>query len=98
MTVLRPIIHYPALSVLIVRRDLSPSHALAREFVGNHRARSDALYPQQLLHQADSRFCTAAALNQDIEHGAVLVRGSQKNYCFSPPRLIATSCLAATAR
>lgn len=78
MTVLRPIIQYPALSVLTVRHDLSPGHASARKLVGSHHARSDALCPQQLLHQADSRFCTAVALNQDIEHGAVLVRGSQK--------------------
>src|SRR5215207_4760045 len=55
--------------------DLSFCGSVACEFVGDHHPRRDALLLEQLSQQAFGRLCIAAALNQDVEHGSVLVDG-----------------------
>src|SRR4051812_10208110 len=64
------------LPMLNTRYDLSFGRAVAREFVGDHHARCDALLLEQLPQQALGSLCIPAALNQDIEHGSVLVNGA----------------------
>src|SRR5215213_7076186 len=64
------------LPMLDTRYDLSFGRAVAREFVGDHHARSDALLPEQLAQQPVGCFCIAAALNQNVEHNPMLVHHS----------------------
>src|SRR3954471_8553948 len=53
--------------------DLSLGRTVAREFVGDHHARCDALLLEQLTQQPLGCFGIAAALNQNVEHDAVLI-------------------------
>jgi hypothetical protein len=64
------------LAMFDTRHDLSLCGTGAREFVGDHHARCGTLLLQQLPHQALGCFCVTPALNQDVEHGSVLVNGS----------------------
>lgn len=75
MAVLGSVIQPSMLAMFDSRHDLSPCGTVAREFVGDHHARCDALLLQQLTQQAFGCFGIAPALNQDIEHGSVLVYG-----------------------
>src|SRR5215213_4315390 len=49
---------------------------VAREFVGDHHARCDALLLEQLTQQPLGGLRVAAALNQNVEHDAVLIDGA----------------------
>ena len=53
------------LPMLDAGHDLSPGRAVAREFVGDHHARCDALLLEQLAQQPLGRLGIAPALNQD---------------------------------
>jgi hypothetical protein len=75
MTVLGSIVRTTMLSVLDTRHDLSLGRAVARELIGDHHARSSALLLEQLAQQAFGCCGIAAALDQDVEHGSVLVDG-----------------------
>ena len=50
--------------------------SIAGEFVRDHHARCHALLLEQLAQQALGGFRIAAALNQDVEHDAMLVDGA----------------------
>ena len=58
------------------RHDLSFCGTVAREFVGDHHARCDALLLEQLAQQPLGCFGIAAALNQNVERNPMLVHRS----------------------
>ena len=76
MAVFRSIVQALMLPMLDTGHDLSFCGTVAREFVRDHHPRRDALLPEQLSQQAFGRLCIAAALDQDVEHDAVLIDGS----------------------
>lgn len=76
MAVLGSIIQPSMLAMLDAGHDRSLGRAVAREFVGDHHARCYALLLEQLPQQALGSLCIPAALDQDIEHGSVLVDGA----------------------
>ena len=70
---LRPVVKVAALAVLDPRQDLPLGRGVAAQLV-RHDHPGNVLQPlQQLLEEALSRFGVAPALDQDVEHGAVLV-------------------------
>jgi hypothetical protein len=76
MAVLGSVIQPSVLSVLDARHDLSLGRAIAGQLVGDHHPRSDALLLQQLAQQALGGFGIPAALDQDVEHNAMLIDGT----------------------
>ena len=75
MAVLGSIVQAFMLSVLDTGHDLPLGRAVASQFVRDHHAWCHALLLEQLPQQAFGGLGIAAALNQDIEHGSVLVNG-----------------------
>lgn len=73
MAAFRSIAQASMLSMLAPRHDLSLGHAVAREFVGVHHARYDALLLEQLAQEALGGFGIASALHQDVKDDTVLV-------------------------
>ena len=73
MRVLRPIIETLVLPVLDAGRDLLLRGPIAGQLVGDHDARRPALPLQQLAQQALGGALIAPALDQHVEHDAVLV-------------------------
>jgi len=74
MSVLRVMVQAP------VRRCSTPGmtslgRAVADQLVRDRHATSDALLLEELSEQPLGRLCVAPALNQDVEHGPVLVHG-----------------------
>jgi len=64
------------LPMLDIRHDLSLSRAIAREFVGDHHARSLALLLEEFAQETLGGFCVTPALNQNVEHDPMLIDGS----------------------
>jgi hypothetical protein len=75
VTVLRTVVQTAMLAVLDTRHDLSLSRIIAGQLVRDHYTRGDALLFEYLTPQALGCFGVAAALNQDVEYGPVLVDG-----------------------
>ena len=73
MAVFRMIVQSLMLPMLDTGHDLSFCGTVAREFVGDHHARCDALLLEQLAQQPLGCFGIASALDQDIEYGPMLV-------------------------
>ena len=73
MTILRAIVQALMLPMLHAGHHNPLCGGIAGQLVRDHHARSDALLLEQLAQQALGRLCIAAALNQDVEHDAVLV-------------------------
>ncbi len=73
MAVLGSIVQTLMLPMLDTRHDLSLGRAVAGEFIGDHYPWNDALLLEQLAQQALGGFRVMAALDQNIEHVAVLI-------------------------
>jgi hypothetical protein len=75
MRILCSVVQAFMLPMLDAGHDFSLCSGIAGQFVRNHHAGCPALLLEQLLEQAFGCFGIAAALNQDIEHGSVLIDG-----------------------
>src|SRR4051812_29264852 len=73
MRVLRPVVKTLVLPVLDARHDLLLRRPIAGKLVGDHDARHPALPLQQLAQQALGGALITPALDQYVEHDAVLV-------------------------
>src|SRR3954453_18563518 len=71
--ILCPVVQPFMLPMLDARDDLPLCRTLARQLVGDHDARRPALPLQQLAEQALGGALIAPALDQHVEHNAVLV-------------------------
>jgi hypothetical protein len=76
MRVLGPIVQTAALTVFDFRQQRALRHAIAAEFVGGDDARNILQTLQQPLEDTLRRPGIAAALHQDIGHGAILIDGA----------------------
>jgi hypothetical protein len=73
MRVLRPVVETLVLPVLNAWHNLLPRRSIAGKLVGDHDARRPALPLQQLAQQPLGCALITPALDQDVEHDAVLV-------------------------
>jgi hypothetical protein len=76
MRVLRAIIEVPALAVLDVRQHLALGGAVALPLVGDDYARHKLQASWQSLEEPLGGLAIAPALNQNVEHDAVLIDGA----------------------
>jgi hypothetical protein len=70
---LGPVVQIAALPMLDPGQDLPFGGAIALEFIGYDDTRNVLQPFEQLFEEPLGRLCTASALDQDIEHGTVLV-------------------------
>ena len=75
---LGPVVQVTALAVLDPRQDLPLGRAIAAQFVRHDHTRHVLQPLEQLLEEALGRLRIAPALDQDVEHGAVLVVARQR--------------------
>ena len=90
MTVLRPVVQAAVLPMFGTRHDLSPGRAIAGQLVRDHHARRCTLLLEQFLHQAFGCFGVAAALDQNVKYGSMLIDSSPEP-ALLPEMLITTS-------
>src|SRR4051794_27854173 len=64
--------------------DLRLRRAVARQLVRDHDTRGPALLLQQLAKQALGGLLVAPALDQDVEHDAILVHGPPEPVLLAP--------------
>jgi hypothetical protein len=76
MTVLRAIVQAPVLPMFDTRHDLSLGHTIAGQLIRDHHARRHTLLLEQLPQKMLGRFSIAAALDQDVEYGSMLIDSS----------------------
>lgn len=74
--VFRPVVEAVVLAVLDARHDLPLRRAVGAQLVGDHDPRSPALPLQQLAEQPLGRLPVSPALDQNVEHDAVLIHGA----------------------
>jgi len=72
------VVEIAALPVLDTGQDLALGRAIAAELVGHDHARNILQALEQLAEEPFSSFGIAPALDQDVEHVAVLVHGAPK--------------------
>ncbi len=73
---LTAIVEIPALPMLHARQDLTFRGTIGPEFIGHDHSRRVAQTLQQLAKEALGRLLVATALDQDVEHVAMLINGS----------------------
>jgi len=83
MRVLRPVVEVTAFPVLDVGQDLALGRAVTPELVGHDHPRGILQAAEQLLDEALGGLRVAPALDEDVEHDAVLIHGAPE-ICSSP--------------
>ena len=78
MGVLGSVVQAFVLAMLDAGHDLSLRRAIALQLVGDQHARRAALLLQELAHQSFGRLLVTPALDQNVEHHAMLIDGSPK--------------------
>ena len=73
MRVLGPVVQVPVLSVSDGRHDHSFRRSIASQLIGDHHARPPATATQQLTEKADGGVSITFGLDQNVDHGPVLV-------------------------
>jgi hypothetical protein len=76
MTVFGSIVQAFMLPMLHARHDNPLCGGVARQLIGDHHTRSDALLLEQLAQQALGRLRVAPALDQNVEYDSMLVHGA----------------------
>jgi len=84
--VLGPVVQSLVLPVLDAGHDLPLRNLVARQLVGDHDPRGTALLLQQLVQQPEGRLLVAPALDEDVEHAAVLVHRTPEPVPLAPGR------------
>jgi len=77
MRVLGPIDQISAFLVLDARKRLTLRNAIAPQFVGHNHPRHLLQARQQPSEEALRGVCIAPGLNEDVEHNAILIDGTQ---------------------
>jgi len=96
---LRPVVEPLVLPMLDAREHLTQRRAVARELVGDHHAWGVRQALEQLPEEPHGRALIASRLDQDVEHGAVLVDGPPEVVLHPVDRdddLVKMACLQRT--
>lgn len=78
MGVLGSVVQALVLAVFDTRHDFLFGSAIALQLVGNQHPRRAALFLQELFHQPLGRLLVAPALDENVEHHAMLINGAPK--------------------